>query len=196
MNITLLDPLGAAISLTCVYYSTKAQARAWILGLIALLINAWLYYQKGIYGHLMRDCLYFFLMFFGLYSWLFGGKNKTPLPISTLSFKKGLFLGGCTVLGICITSYFLKHFTTSQIPYWDATTTSLALVAQWLLCRKIIACWAVWFVADALTVGLHFYQGIPFHSAIHAIYLFLAVLGYLRWKKKMDPIPQDYSRAI
>src|SRR5262249_54177869 len=86
------------------------------------------------------------------------------------------------LLGILLMAQGLKWTTDSTIPYWDASTTILSLIAQWLLCIKIIHCWILWFIVDALIAILQFYKGLPFHSALHWLYLFMAVVGYYRWR--------------
>jgi nicotinamide mononucleotide transporter len=54
-----------------------------------------------------------------------------------------------------------------------------------MLCKKWIECWGVWFVRDSGVVVLHWFKNIPFHSVTHFIYLIMAVMGYLKWRKIM-----------
>mgnify|MGYP000713545896 CR=1 FL=1 len=71
------------------------------------------------------------------------------------------------------------------MPYLDATTTVLSLIAQWMVCKKIIENWILWFVVDAIYVFLYFYKDIPAHGVLLIIYLGLAVAGFIRWRKLM-----------
>ena len=73
--------------------------------------------------------------------------------------------------GIFATAQLLKNFTDSQIPYLDAITTVLSWIAQWMICKKIIETWFLWFVVDVIYVGLYFYKGIPAHGILLMIYL-------------------------
>ena len=119
-------------------------------------------------------------MFYGWIQW--GSRSRrSALAIRSLSRGEGMFYGFISVIGILLLAKILT-FTHSDIPYWDATTTILSLLAQWLLCLKIIHCWYLWFFVDAMVAGLQWYKGIPFHSAIHASYILLAILGYWRWR--------------
>lgn len=180
-TLSWLDPIGACLALICTYYFTQARRFAWILGIITLFINAVLYWQKGIYGRVGLEALYFISMIYGLYHW---GHSKTPentRPIRYLDYRAMIGYGALTLACIVALSQLLVHYTDSTIPYWDASSTILSLLAQWLLCRKIIHCWIVWFVVDAMVAAMQCYKGIPFHSAVHWLYLGMAVIGYVRW---------------
>lgn len=185
MTMTLLDPIGASLSLIATYYFTKASIRAWPLSIAAILINSILYWQKGIYGHLGLEMVYLLTT---LYGWLYWQSKQAIKPRAITNMPKSLLLYAVPLLGIAIfvLSYLLKTTLGSQVPYWDASTTLLALCAQLMLCQKWIECWLLWFVVDALVVLLHWYKGIPFHSFIHFIYLGFAMSGYLKWKRLMS----------
>lgn len=177
-----LDFTGACLSLTCTYYFTTIKRAAWIIGAIAIILNSALYYIKGIYGALFLESLYFISMMWGWYTW---GRNKNNQirPISLLKMHHGFILTFSSIIAIFLMSQFLILYTDSDIPYIDSTITVLSLVAQGLLCFKVIHCWILWFIVDVLVAGLHYYKGIPFHSAVHCVYLIFAVLGFYRWYK-------------
>lgn len=63
------------------------------------------------------------------------------LPISNLSWRLAVILSVLAAGGIWGVAELLKHFTNSQVPYLDAVTTVLSLIAQWMICKKIIQTW-------------------------------------------------------
>lgn len=176
-----LDLTGACLSLTSTYYFTQAKRFAWPIGMLAILLNSVLYWQKGIYGHLALEATYFVSMVYGLQQW--ATRNKRERVIRALGLKEAIFYFLLAIVGIFLVATYLVAYTDSDIPYWDAASTVLGLLAQWLLCLKVIHCWLLWFIVDAMIAGLQFYKGIPFHSAVHWVYLGMAVWGYLSWQK-------------
>lgn len=175
-----LDFIGAGLSLSCTYYFTQAKRFAWLIGIAATLLNGALYWQKGLYGAISLEIIYFFTMFVGWFHW---SSTKKEKPIRHLSFNELITYIFIAVIGTFSVAFLLKNYANSDVPYWDAITTVLSLIAQWLLCLKVLHCWILWFIVDALIALLQFYKGIPFHSAMHWFYLFMAVMGYYRWKK-------------
>ena len=70
------------------------------------------------------------------------------------------------------------------VPFWDAGTTALSVVAMWMLSRKLVEQWLVWLVVDLVTVGLYLYKDLPYTAGLYALYSALAVAGYLRWRRQ------------
>lgn len=182
--IHVLDFVGSIFSFLSTICYIRISTLAWPLGLVSICIDIVLYSRKGIYGDVGLHCIYLCMTFYGWWQWKHGGKNRTQLPITNLDYKNSLFLALLFLVGVIGLSSFLRFYTDSQVPYWDAITTCLSLVAQWLTCRKIIQTWHLWFIVDALFAGMYAYKGIPFHASLQLFYLGLAVVGYLNWKKQ------------
>lgn len=174
-----LDLSGAALSLVSTYHFTKSRHTAWMIGILAILLNTVLYAQKGIYGHVFLEFIYLFVMIAGLRKW----KSAQSNAVYQLNLKQVsiCIIAVCTVFSLY--ALVLIHLTPSKIPFWDAGTTVLCLFAQGLMIYKILLCWMIWFVVDAMMAVLQWQQGMPFHSLVTTMYLGLAVLGYLRWRK-------------
>ncbi|MCS5710018.1 nicotinamide riboside transporter PnuC [Candidatus Berkiella aquae] len=178
-----LDFTGASLSLLSTYYFTQARRLAWLVGIFAITLNVTLYWQKGIYGHLILEGIYFISMLYGWFQWSAKATSKPSRAIRYLSWKEISYYALLAASGIILMAQTLSAHTDSTIPYWDASTTILSLIAQWLLCIKIIHCWILWFIVDVLVALLQLYKGLPFHSAVHWLYLIMAVVGYYRWRK-------------
>ena len=122
-------------------------------------------------------------MFYGWYLWTYRGREKVDTAITHLTvnlFTKIALL--CTV-GMLASHTLLSHYTNSEVALWDSAIVVLSLSAQWMLCQKIFECWILWFIVDAMVMGLHLVKGIPFHAGLHFTYLFLAVAGHWNWKR-------------
>lgn len=183
--ISSFDIAGSIFSFLSTIYYIRANKNAWPLALLAIVINLTLYMATGLYADAGKESIYLVSSLYGWYWWTRSGKNHYALPITNITAIHALILSGIAGLSICLLSLVLINFTNSQVPYWDATTTVLSLTAQWLICRKIIQCWILWFIVDALYVGLYFYKGIPVHSLLLIIYTGMAVVGYLYWRRKI-----------
>ena len=177
-----LDISGAVFAFFSTVFYVKAYKWAWPLGAVATAINIVLYGLRGIYGDMTLAGIYFLSMFYGWYQWT-RNKEAETLVITNLTLPLALILSIVAFFGMFITAELLNHFTNSQVPYIDAITTILSLIAQWMICKKMIETWFLWFVVDALYVGLYFYKGIPAHSILLVIYLGMAIVGYLRWRR-------------
>jgi nicotinamide mononucleotide transporter len=181
--IQALDISGAVFAFISTVYYVKADNLAWPTGLISSSFNIILFALTGIYGDMGCEVIYFVSMFYGWYFWTHSKGNQTERPITHLTRKQFFTLTTLALTGITLLSLFLWKYTNSQVPLWDASTTVLALSAQWMICRKIIQCWYLWFIVDALYIGLYFHKGIPAHGILFMVYLGLAIAGFLNWRR-------------
>lgn len=184
VKINALDIAGAGLALTSTYYFTKAARFAWCLGIIAVVINIALYWQKGIFGHFILECIYFVSFIVGLWHWR---PNSHTKQIKKLTFKQILLLSSVSLVFIILIALLLNYFTKSSVANLDAITTVLSLVAQTLLIYKYIQCWVVWLVVDVIVAYIQFDQGMPFHGVSTTLYCGMALLGYYRWSKLLSP---------
>ena len=70
------------------------------------------------------------------------------------------------------TALFLRRFTDTDVPWWDAFPTAASVVGQWLLGRKYVENWPVWIVVNVVGAALFAYKG-----------LWLTVLLYARLRR-------------
>ena len=184
---TILEVLGFVTGLCYLWYEYHASARLWIFSIIMPMIGMVLYFNKGIYADFAINIYYFLIAIYGYVAWTFNfsTKQKEELPITK---AQGSAIAICAVAAAVlwiVISYVLRTYTDSTVPYIDAFTTSLSIVAMWMLARKYVEQWLVWIVVDAVSAGLYFYKGIPFYGVLYAIYTTVAYFGYRRWLRLM-----------
>ena len=182
----ILQIVGVALGLLYLWLEYKANIWLWVVGMLMPCVHCILYYKSGLYADSAMQAYYIVAGLYGLGVWLAGRKRtEKPLKIANIPVRLVVPLVLIyTVLHAAI--YFvLVRFTDSSVPFWDAMTTAMSMVAMWLLSRKYIEQWLVWLVVDAVTVVLYIYKGIPFTAGLYMLYTSLAVVGYLRWRKMM-----------
>lgn len=84
-----------------------------------------------------------------------------------------------------ILSYVLKNHTDSNVPIWDSLTTSIFIVGMWLMAIKKVKNWIAWIIGDIISIPLYFYKGLVFTSFQFTVFLIIAILGYIEWKKQL-----------
>ena len=194
MIFQFLDPFGAITAFIATLLFMRARIIAWPISMIAVCVNAYLYYLKGIYGDMGLEGFYLITSCYGWYIW-YVGVDQHELHVSHITKRHLCILTVLAIIMLPTLILLLKYGAHSQVPYLDATTTMLSLLGQWLMCRKIIEGWICWFAADVLYGFLFLYKGIPFHSLTHWLYLVLAVMGYLNWRRMMGSEAGELRRT-
>ncbi|MDR0420890.1 MAG: nicotinamide riboside transporter PnuC [Prevotellaceae bacterium] len=183
----ILQITGVALGLLYLYFEYKANICLWIVGMIMPVVHGFLYFKQGLYADMGMNVYYILA---GIYGWIVWNSHK---PESKKTYNIGrtplriwLHLVCIFVAVDILITYILIGYTDSNVPYADAFTTSLSIIAMWMLSRKYVEQWLVWLVVDVITCCLYIYKDIPVTASLYALYSCLAVAGYLRWLKIMN----------
>lgn len=184
-----LDIVTTLLGLAYILLEYKVSVWLWLVGFVMQALDIVLYYEKGLYADCGMEFYYIAMTIYGFATWKFGKKKNQDageaLPIT--HFKRSLILPwvvGTTILWFAIW-YFLAYHTDSTVPIADAFTTALSFVGIWALARKYVEQWLIWIVVDVVTCILYAGKGIPFKSGLYALYVVIAVFGYLKWYRLM-----------
>ena len=183
----IMEIAGLAVGLAYLYFEYHANRLVWLMSVIMPMISLFIYYRAGIYADFAINIYYLLIAVYGYIVWTFGLKRKKrePLPVTHMPLK---YYAAAIVALIAIFAFLawgLVSFTNSNVPYWDAFTTALSIVAMWMLARKYAEQWIAWFIVDAVCVGLYFYKGIYFYSALYSVYTVIDLFGYRKWLRLM-----------
>ncbi|MDE5875485.1 MAG: nicotinamide riboside transporter PnuC [Muribaculaceae bacterium] len=184
---TFREILGFCVGILYLWWEYHANPKVWIASVIMPAISMWIYYSKGLYADFAINIYYLIIAVYGFYSWTRGGANgeKKDIPITHTPFKIWIFIIlACATLWILIW-WLLVNFTDSNVPVADSFTTALSIVGLWMLAKKYVEQWLIWFVVDIVCSALYFYKGLPFYCVLYVIYTVIALLGYRKWLKLM-----------
>lgn len=182
MNIEII---GAVLGLVFLYLEIKENKWLWPVGLFTSAMYIYVFLEAKLYADMSLQIYYVFISIYGWILWSRGVQKTTEMKISRLKMPLAILLLLATTLIYAFIAYVLITYTDASIPYWDAFTTALGIVATWMLAKKILEQWLVWVVVDAVSVGLYIYKDLKPTAILFLVYTVLAVFGYLQWKKQM-----------
>jgi nicotinamide mononucleotide transporter len=186
-QITFVELTGTVFGILGVWLTIRENILCFPTGIVNVALYAWLFYKSHLYADALLQIVYILLLIYGWYVWIHE-KNYSELHVTKSSGNLLLFLFIlCIISTIGIGTFFL-YKTDASLPYMDSFTTSLSLVAQWMIAKKKIENWLVWIVADVLYVGMYVYKHLYFTSFLYFIFIILAVTGLQQWKKDLQPV--------
>ncbi|MBQ8676162.1 MAG: nicotinamide mononucleotide transporter [Bacteroidaceae bacterium] len=181
-----LDTLGTILGFIYLILEFRTSVWMWVVGSIMPAIYIVVLYKAGIYADCGMEVYYFLAGIYGLIIWL-RGKTETGTIVSISHTPRKLWprLSLLFIILFVAIAAFLRECTDSRVPYIDSFTTTLSIIAMWMLSRKYIEQWWVWLVVDAASSGLYIYKGIYGRSILYAIYTIMAIYGWYTWQKKL-----------
>lgn len=186
--INAIDPLefvGLIIGLLYLYLEYKANIWLWPVGVIMPLVYIVIFYQSKFYADMGIYVYYFFASIYGWYIWSKSIKKADEVLISQLPIKYLSKMIALFVIIFAAITFVLIRFTDSPVPYGDSLTTTLSIIAMWMLAHKYIEQWLLWIVVNIISTGLYFWKGLDTTAVLFIVYSIIPIFGYFKWKRMM-----------
>jgi nicotinamide mononucleotide transporter len=183
-----IELLAVVLTLMAVYLTTRQNIWCWPLGMVSVVFYARVFYDAKLYADMGLQVLYFGLALYGWWAWLHGGEDHGELGVSLSSSKARVVLATIGGVAGILLGQTLSRFTDASLPFMDSTLTSFSIVAQWMQTRKLLEAWLVWLAVDVFYVGMFLYKGLYPTAGLYAVFLCLAVLGLVEWRRSMGDV--------
>jgi nicotinamide mononucleotide transporter len=182
----LVEPAAVVAGIACVALTVREHIVSWPVGIVSSALFLVLFLGAGLYADSTLQVVYVVLGFYGWWHWLNGGPRRNDLAVSFASWRLRVGLAAGAVAGTLGFGAFLDRATDSTVPYPDAATTVLSLVAQVLLTRKHIESWPVWiFGVNVPYIALYLYKGLAMTAALQLVFIALSAAGWVAWRRSM-----------
>ncbi len=151
-----------------------------IAGAISVTLYSYLFFEYKLYAESTLNIYYLIISVLGWISW---ARVSNP-KISYTSFKEWVYTLVFFALAFTLLSWVLTRYTSSDVPYWDALVSSLAWAGSWLLIKRKVENWLVLNLSNMLAIPLLFIKNLELTALLTVIYIIVAIIGYLDWKKQ------------
>ena len=177
--------VAAAFGIVSVFLSTRQNIWSWSTSLVNVTMYGIYFFEQKLYALMALQAFFGLIALYGWYEWLFGGARRTPLMVSRTSLKLALILIVVTAALTVALDYLLRHYTEDPAPLVDALLSSVSLVAQWMMARKLLECWGIWVAVNLISVPFFFTRAEYPTAVQYAVFLGLAVSGWVQWKRSL-----------
>ena len=213
----ILELIAAVFGVASVLYAKKENILVFPTGIISTVIYVYLLSKWDLYGDLIINIYYTIMSIYGWYMWsrIIDDENH-HIPISKTNFNDKLkafsiFLS-TSIFVIVVYRYYnvmpnelnfseslnyaITHMKSGSLddfrkitPFLDTFTTGIFFAAMWLMANKKLENWTFWIAGNLVSIPLYFVKGYGFTGIQYLIFLVLAILGYISWKKLLNKTP-------
>ena len=180
-----LELVAAVTGAVSVWLSVRQNIWSWPTAIVNVVLYAIVFYDARLYADMGLQVVYAVLSVYGWYEWLYGGEGRTVLRVTRTSPRIAAVLILIAAAGSALLGTLLHRATDAALPFMDSFLSSTSLVAQWMMTKKLLENWLVWIAVDVLYVGMFLFKGLYLTAGLYAVFLALAVRGYLDWRRSM-----------
>ena len=184
----ILEIIAVFFGFLSVWFSKKNKIWVFPTGMISTSIFVYLLFKWDLLGDMMINGYYFIMSVYGWYVWTRKIDDTQVTPISKINFREkkiSITIFFATLLFVFVI-YKIFDKWTSWVAYADTITTAIFFVGMWLMAKRKIENWIFWIIGDIISVPLYLYKGFTFTSFQYLGFTFIAIFGYLAWKKNLN----------
>ncbi len=150
----------------------------WVIGLLNIILYTYIFYTQHMYANVWLQVVFINQSLYGLFKWINNAGENHSIVITRYKydFKNVLLF----ILLFIFINLILSFIFTSKLDY---ITSSLSVVAMYLLSIGKIENWIFWMVADILYVIMFLQSGMILSALLFFIFFVLCIVGYLKWLK-------------
>ena len=182
--ITWLELVAFALALAMVLLNIRVNPLAWPLAIVSSLLYFALFWNSRLYGDASLQLFFVVVALWGWWQWLRGtAADGAALRVTWLAARWRWMLLLAMALAWPAAGLFLRHYTDTDVPWWDAFPTAGSVIGQWLLGRKHVENWAVWMLVNLVSVALFAYKGLWLTVFLYTVFIVLSWQGWRAWTR-------------
>lgn len=186
---TLLGLVTSLSGMMTVVLVAKGRISNYYFGIVNVTLYAYTAIGNQFYGEVMLNLGYFLpAQFVGLYLW---ERNADPdrtdtVQARSLSNRRRIRWAGISVCAIVGYTLVLRALG-GNLPLFDATSTVLSIIAQWLMIKRLTEQWLAWITIDIVSIYMWSRTFLATGTSITMVVMWSAFLvnalyGYYNWR--------------
>lgn len=187
-HLIVLEAIAFFFGIASVVYAKQRNIWVYPTGLVATTITVYLFLYDELMGDMMMNFYYSIMSIYGWWNWARKKEGRPVVPVTRTNNREKLIGVGMFFLTMAVTYGVYRAYGTEIQPtnYIDIITSGVFFTAMWYMANKKLENWTLWILADVITVPLYAYRGWGMLSLQYLIFTFLAIQGYIAWKKHLD----------
>ena len=192
IELTLLqgwEVLAVVLAVAYLVLAIRQNIWCWAAAAVSTVLYLFIMYHSRLYMESALQLFYLAMAVYGWYSWSHPAKGEgggeRALKVTTWPLRLHLFAIASVLVLVYISGDLLARYSDAALPHLDSFTTWGAIVATFMVARKVLENWFYWFVIDAVSIGLYLNRDLFFTAALFGAYLVMIVIGYRSWRASM-----------
>ena len=153
-------------------------------GIAMVSLYFFVFWEAKLYSDSLLQIFFFLIQLYGWWAWVHADRVDHGVAVGWLDNRSRLRWLVGTAVAIVVWGAGMARYTDAAAPFLDATVAGLSVSAQILQSFRRVESWVLWVSVDTLAIGLFWWRGLGVTAALYGLFLVLAVLGLIEWRRK------------
>ena len=178
-QVTVLEILAVVASLIGVWLGTTGTRITWPWWIVSSSLYAALFFNFELYASAILQFVFIVAAIWGWFGW--GKEGAQP---SKLAMKEKTIWFVLSLISWLILAPLLAQIGASAT-WFDSFILVGSVVAQVLMVKEKYEAWPIWVVVNAVATLHYARQELWFTSILYLVFIFVAIIGWRKWLKKV-----------
>ena len=183
-------PIGmvcGVAGVVCVVLTAKGKISSYFFNFIQMITYMIICWDAALYLEFGEQVFYFIVCIFGVFMWNKNMKTNedgtTQVKAKKFQLWQWLVVAAVVVVSTLALGYFGGEVLGGTMPYLDAMTVALAVIAQLLMVWRYRDQWACWILIDVISLIMFVALGNWSMVAMYVAWTANAFYGWYNWTK-------------
>ena len=178
-----IEVIAVILAILYLVLAVKQNILCWLAGIISSVLYFFIMRSAGLYMEAYLQIFYVFMGFYGWSQWRIGARTSNNFVVNTWNKLQHFYALSLILILSAISGFLLKLFTDAALPFFDALVTCGAVVATYMVAKKLLENWIYWLVIDSISILLFISRGLLPTAFLFGIYIVIIFFGYKSWNK-------------
>ena len=183
INPILMEITAVVFAIIYLLLAVKQDVRCWYAAIFSSFLYFFIMMSANLYMEAYLQIFYIIMAIYGWFQWNKISEDKSKFIVRTWNIKQHLIVISSVICLAYISGSLLNIYTEAALPFIDALTTWGAIIATYMVAKKLLENWIYWFVIDSISVLLFMSRGLYLTSVLFFVYLIIIYFGYKSWTK-------------
>jgi len=183
INPILIEITAVVFAIIYLLLAVKQDVRCWYAAIFSSFLYFFIMMSANLYMEAYLQIFYIIMAIYGWFQWNKISEDRSKFIVRTWSIKQHLIVISSIISLAYISGSLLNIYTEAALPFIDALTTWGAIIATYMVAKKLLENWIYWFVIDSISVLLFMSRGLYLTSVLFFVYLIIIYFGYKSWTK-------------
>lgn len=203
--MSVVDIVGSLLGVLYIILEYRASRWLWPVCVVMGICVAYSCFVNKLYANGAINVYYVVMAFYGIYAWQRMRRlqrqghpeaEEDEAPMQSIPRQQVKWVLSA-IAALTVALYFILKAMGEysvvrgvNLTVLDALTSSISIVTMWLLAKKYYQQWIGWMVVNPITVILFLLSCNYPLTIMYAVYVVVAIMGYLRWRRQYQQTKQ------
>lgn len=179
--LSVLNLVSAICGVVCIFFTAKASVSACAFGILNTIVYSVYLAYWHVYGTLCLELFVYLPISIGQWVVWSHHRDRERRELVMVKSKEHIILIACLIVLGTLAGWKLLVEAGGSVPFLDAITVSLGVVAMLLSMLRYREQYVLWLITDVVAVAMFLDLQDPVYLVKKSIYLVMAVIGFRNW---------------